>query len=183
MEKLRDRCKQWPAQAAERYDIYRRSACKSIPTPVQTFSRKLPVSRCLQQRLLRILHSPSPHETFYAHDVLARMPPCSFFSEPLCEAASLSALRFLFSSSDSLRSARIPICRFSTPVNQYPKLPPTPAKSGHTHNDFLLKNGRISMPSWRKRTARPIDGVVVSPGKRVVVQTCYVPKPLQNRIL
>lgn len=93
------------------------------------------------------------HPRRLPHEVLESMPPSSVLL-PLA-VASRSALRRRLSSSDSLLSARIAICRPSTPVSQYPKLPPTPAKSGQTHSDSLLKKGRISMPNWRKRTARP----------------------------
>ena len=88
-----------------------------------------------------------------AHEALGTVAPSSVLL-PLA-AASRSALRRLLSRSDSLRSAKIAICRPSTPVNQYPKLPPIPAKSGQTQRDSLLKKGRISMPSWSQRTARP----------------------------
>ena len=87
------------------------------------------------------------------HDALGTVAPSSVLL-PLA-AASRSALRRLLSRSASLRSAKIANCRPSTPVNQYPKLPPIPAKSGQTQRDSLLKKGRISMPSWSQRTARP----------------------------
>jgi len=94
----------------------------------------------------------SPSNT--PHEVLAKMPPSSAFANSV--VPSLSALRFLFSSRRFLRSARIFICLFSTPVNQYPKLPPAAAKTGYAQSDSLLKKGRISMPSCQKRTARPV---------------------------
>ena len=46
-------------------------------------------------------------------------------------------------------------CRDSTPVNQYPKLPPAAAKTGYAQRDSRLKKGRISIPNCQKRTARP----------------------------
>jgi hypothetical protein len=71
-------------------------------------------------------------------------------------SASLAALLARFSNKLSLLDAKIVCCLCSTPVNQYPKLPPTPAKTGHAHSDSLLKKGRISRPSCQKRTATPI---------------------------
>jgi len=85
--------------------------------------------------------------------VLVRIPPSSTLSTST--TPSRSALRFLFSSNRFLRSARIFICLFSTPVNQYPKLPPAAAKIGYAQSDSLLKKGRISIPSCQNRTARP----------------------------
>lgn len=70
-------------------------------------------------------------------------------------APSLSALRFLFSSKLVLLSANSFSCLLSTPVNQYPKLPPVAAKTGYAQSDSLLKRGRISIPSCQNRTARP----------------------------
>lgn len=70
-------------------------------------------------------------------------------------APSLSALRFLFSSKLFLLSANSFSCLLSTPVNQYPKLPPAAAKTGYAQSDSLLKKGRISIPSCQNRTARP----------------------------
>lgn len=70
-------------------------------------------------------------------------------------APSLSALRFLFSSRLVLLSANSFSCLLSTPVNQYPKLPPAAAKMGYAQSDSLLKKGRISIPSCQNRTARP----------------------------
>lgn len=74
---------------------------------------------------------------------------------PLISAPSLSALRFLFSSKLVLLSANSFSCLLSTPVNQYPKLPPAAAKTGYAQSDSLLKKGRISIPSCQNRTARP----------------------------
>ena len=73
----------------------------------------------------------------------------------LASAASLSALRALFSNKLFLLAAKIACCLSSTPCNQYPKLAPVPAKSGYAHSDSLLKNGRISRPSCHARTAMP----------------------------
>ena len=68
---------------------------------------------------------------------------------------SLSALLLRLSSKLFLLSANNFICLPSTPVNQYPKLPPTAAKNGYAHRDSLLKKGRISIPSCQRRTATP----------------------------
>jgi len=70
-------------------------------------------------------------------------------------AASLSALRALFSNRAVLRAPKMVCCLVSTPCNHHPKLAPTPPNNGYAHRDSLFQRGRISMPSCQKRTARP----------------------------
>lgn len=99
------------------------------------------------------LNSIVPTDPFHTprNHVLAinEFPSASF------AALSRSALRFLFSKMLCRLWANIVICRFSTPVNQYPKLPPAAANTGYAQSDSLLKKGRISIPSCQKRTAMP----------------------------
>jgi hypothetical protein len=74
----------------------------------------------------------------------------------LASAASRSALLLLFSNSSSRLSCNSWSCRFDTPSSQYPKEPPTVAKTGYAQRPSLMKNGRISMPSCQIRTRTPV---------------------------
>lgn len=83
--------------------------------------------------------------------------------------ASLSARRCRFSNKLALRALKIACCLFSTPIIQYPKLAPAPAKTGYAHKDSLLKNGRISRPSCQMRTARPRNLLATT----LIFHDCY----------
>lgn len=88
--------------------------------------------------------------------MLADIPPSSaVLPSPSAAAASRSVLLCRFSSNLFLRSANTCNCRCSTPLNQYPKLPPIPAKKGYAQSPSLAKKGRISMPSCHNLTATP----------------------------
>ena len=128
---------------------------------------------------------PITRPTRLTHDVLANIPPFwALTPSTPNSAASLSALLFRFSNNLSLRSASTCICLRSTPVNQYPKLAPKPAKTGYAHKPSLTKKGRISMPSCHNRTATPrwmtrVSDFLIA---KTMVHQC-LPKPLQNKIL
>ena len=120
-------------------------------------------SQCLNLRrypLLRLEHL-SKHNAFNKCHCAIMLPLWCITSHPLqnfhtaASLASLSARRCRFSNKLALRALKIACCLFSTPIIQYPKLAPAPAKTGYAHSDSLLKNGRISRPSCQKRTARP----------------------------
>lgn len=139
---------------------------------------------------LQWLHSCRLH----MHHPPAALPPrTNVASYDSASAFSLSALRALLSKRLCRLAPRIACCLLSTPINQYPKLPPAPAKTGYAHSDSLLKNGRISRPSCQKRTAMPAEPISVerlyfipqSEERRgsEVTEPEDVPKPLQNRTL
>lgn len=95
---------------------------------------------CTLHRAL-MLH-PSTYQLYYSFKALS--------------SASLAARLALFASKLSLRIIRMYCCLSSTPWYQYPKLAPIPPKRGQTHNDSLLKKGRISRPSCQKRVPSPV---------------------------
>lgn len=106
---------------------------------------------------------PPPFPSSFFESGFPFIPPTFPFSHavsPLPAAPSLAALRARFSRMVCFRSSSTAACRSSTPWSQYPKLAPTPAKTGYAHSEPRLNQGRISRPSCQKRTATPV--VVVS---------------------
>lgn len=94
--------------------------------------------------------------SFYSSSCNTRLSLSHAASVPAAAPCpSLAALRARFSRMICFRSSSTAACRSSTPCSQYPKLPPTPAKTGYAHSELRLKSGRISRPSCQRRTATP----------------------------